>query len=204
MELLLNPNIAYLLLAGGLVLIVLSLLSPGTGVLEIAAVFAILLAGWEVYNLPVNGWALLILLIGGVLFVASIRKDRGWALLAGSILALVLGSAFLFRSERWWIPAVNPILAALVAALSAGFFWFAGRKILEASTQRPSHDLDALIGAVGEARTAIHQEGTVQVQGELWSARSEQPIPLGAHVRVVQREGLILVVEEIPESQNTG
>lgn len=204
MDFLLNPNIAYLLLAGGLVLIVLSLLSPGTGVLEIAAVFAILLAGWEVYNLPVNSWALLILLVGGVLFIASVRKDRGWALLAGSILALVLGSAFIFRSEKWWIPAVNPILAALVAVLSAGFFWFAGRKILEASIQRPTHDLNALIGSMGEARTTIHQEGTVQVRGELWSARSEQPIPLGAHVRVVQREGLVLVVEESTEGQNNG
>lgn len=204
MEFLLNPNVAYLLLAGGLVLIVLSLLSPGTGVLEIAAVFAILLAGWEVYNLPVNGWALLILLVGGVLFIASVRKDRGWALLAGSILALVLGSAFLFRSEEWWIPAVNPILATLVATLSAGFFWFAGRKILEASTQRPSHDLDVVIGTIGEARTNIHQEGTVQVHRELWSARSEHPIPSGSRVRVLRREGLILVVEEYNEDQSNG
>lgn len=199
MDFLLNPNIAYLLLSGGLLLIALALLTPGTGALEIGAVFALLLAGWEVYNLPVNAWALLVLLVGAGLFVASIRKDRGWQFLAAAIAALVVGSAFLFRSETWYIPAVNPILALLVSALSAWFFWFSARKILEASQQRPAHDLEAVIGAVGEARTEIHQEGSIQVSRELWSARSETPIPKGAQVRVVGREGLVLIVEEYKE-----
>ena len=110
METLINPDIAYLLLAGGLVLAVLAILSPGTGALEVGAFFALLLAGWQVYNLPVNAWSLVILLTGAVLFVLSIRKKDQLLLLAGSILALVLGSAFLFRSETWYMPAVNPML----------------------------------------------------------------------------------------------
>jgi membrane-bound ClpP family serine protease len=36
----------------------------------------------------------------------------------------------------------------------------------------------------------------VYVAGEMWSARSDQSIPAGSSIRVVRREGFILVVEK--------
>jgi membrane-bound ClpP family serine protease len=66
---------------------------------------------------------------------------------------------------------------------------------MEAEFSRPRHDLASLIGAVGEARSEVHDEGSVQVSGELWSARSETAIPDGAPVRVTGRDGFILIVE---------
>jgi len=201
MDILLDPNIAYLLLAGGLICLVLSLLSPGTGVLELVALFALVLAGVGIYNLPFNLWALVILLVGAGLFILSLRRPKQWYLLLAASLALVIGSAFVFRGETWWRPAVNPLLAAIVAVLSACFFWIATRKTLEARLARPSHDLGSLVGTVGEARSRIHEEGSVQVAGELWSAHSDQPIPDGARVRVIGRDGFILKVEAVEPSQ---
>jgi membrane-bound ClpP family serine protease len=64
---------------------------------------------------------------------------------------------------------------------------------------RPAHDLEALVGAVGEAKTSIHDEGSVQVAGELWSAKSQQSIPEGTHIRVTGRDGFRLVVEKIDD-----
>jgi membrane-bound serine protease (ClpP class) len=197
MEYLLNPNFAYLLLSFGLVLAVLALLSPGTGILELSAVFALLFAGWAVYNQAVNWWSLAILSVGVVLFIAALRWPKRWAFLLVAILALVLGSAFLFRGQEWWVPAVNPLLAGLVSVCSGVFFWFAARKIIEASQAQPVHTLQALIGKIGEAKTPIHDEGSVQIDGELWSARSAQPISRKARVRVVGREGFILLVEAL-------
>ena len=206
MNILIDPNIAYLLLAGGVVCAVLALLSPGTGVLEIVAVFALALAGVSIYNLPFNLWALVILLIGAVLFVFSLRpvtgrKPKAWYLLVGAILALVVGSAFVFRNPTGWQPAVNPWLAASVSVLSAVFFWIATRKTLEARLARPAHDLGGLIGAIGEAKSRIHEEGSIQVGGELWSAHSVRPIPNGARVRVTAREGFILEVEAVESAE---
>jgi membrane-bound ClpP family serine protease len=60
----------------------------------------------------------------------------------------------------------------------------------------PVHNPDALIGQIGEARTEIHAEGSVQAGGELWSARSEKPIKMGSAVRILGREGFVLVVEK--------
>lgn len=194
MDFILDPNLAYLVLVVTTILAILALLSPGSGFIEVGAVIAAIFAAYSIYRLPLNGWALAILVIGGVLFlVAFFRKDRRW-ILGASILCIVVGSAFLFRTDRWWQPAVNPLLAALVSVISGGFFWVVGRKLLEASAAAPVHSLDRLIGAIGEAKTDIYQHGSVQVEGELWSATSQTPIPAGSLVRVVKREGFTLEV----------
>jgi membrane-bound ClpP family serine protease len=78
-----------------------------------------------------------------------------------------------------------------------GLFWIVTQKTLEADAAPPTHDLRTLIGALGEAKSNIHHEGSVQVNKELWTARSEQPIEAGAQIRVVDREGFVLVVEEV-------
>lgn len=200
MDFILDPNLAYLVLVVATILTILALLSPGSGFIEAGAVIAGIFAAYSIYRLPLNGWALVILISGGGLFlVAFFRKDRQW-ILGASILCIVVGSAFLFRTDRWWHPAVNPLLAALVSVISGGFFWVVGRKLLEASTATPRHNLDQLIGAIGEAKTDIHQHGSVQVNCELWSATSHTPISAGSLVRVVKREGFTLEVVE--EKQN--
>ena len=204
MEFLQNPDVIYLLFSGGLIFAVLALVSPGTGFLEIGALFILGLAGWGVvqYQIPINWLALSLLLIGIVLFLMAIRKPKIWALLVASILAIVLGSAYIFLGEVWYIPAVDPLLAVLVSVLSGLFFWVSARKVIEARSARPRHDLHVLLGAIGEAKTRIHAEGSVQVAGELWSARSEKPIPVGTRVRIINREGFTLLVEATNQPEN--
>lgn len=198
--LLLDPNIAYLFIVIGLVLAVLALLTPGTGFFEIGSFFALAMAGWQVYSLqlngrPVNLWALLLALVGLAGFVLAIRRTRGQLLfLGGAIIALVIGSAYLFRGEGL-LPAVNPWLALVVSTFSTVFLWLVATKTFEAHRRRPSHDLSTLLGAVGVARTDVQADGTVYVNMEDWSAQSAERIPAGDRVRVVGREGLVLIVE---------
>lgn len=197
MEFMQDPNVIYVLLAGGLIFAVLSLAAPGTGFLEIGALFILGVAGWSIVmnNLPINVWALALIGIGAVFFFFSVRQKRALPLLAVSVLAVVLGSAFLFRSEQGLYPAINPFLALAVSVLSGGFFWVVGRKVIEASIARPTHDLMGLIGQFGVAKSPVHQDGSVLVNSELWSARSEEPIQAGERVRVLGREGFMLLVE---------
>lgn len=194
MEFLLNPNIAYILLIGGVLLAMLSLASPGTGLFEIGAFFCIALAGYAIYNLSFNWWALLLIGLSIVPFVYSLQQPKREVFLALSILLLVVGSVFMFpRTAEQGL--VNPVIALMASGLVSGFLWFVVRKSVEATSARPTHDLSGLIGQIGEARTTINDEGSVFVGGELWSARSEQPIPAGSSIRVLRREGFILIVE---------
>jgi membrane-bound serine protease (ClpP class) len=195
MDFLLDPNIAYLILLGGVLLAMLSLASPGTGLLEIGAFFCIALAGYAIYNLSFNWWALLLLGLSIVPFVYAIQKPKRELYLALSILLLVAGSVFMFsRTANQAI--VNPIVAIIASSLVAGFLWIGVRKSVEATNVKPTHDLSGLVGQVGEARTKVNEEGSVLVAGELWSARSEKPIPAGSSIRVLRREGFILIVEK--------
>jgi membrane-bound serine protease (ClpP class) len=205
MDLLQDPTITYLLIAVGLIIAVLALAAPGTGFLELIALALIFAAGAAIfiYEMAINAWALLALLVGAVLFAISIRRPGQIAVLVASITAIVLGSAYLFQGPEWWIPGVNIYVAIVVSVLSGGFFWFVARKVIEAGSVRPRQDLEALIGAIGEAKTDVHQEGSVYVGGELWSARSDQRIPTGARVRVLEREGFTLKVEAIEPLQTT-
>lgn len=127
-DILLNPNVAYLFLVGGFSLALLAILTPGTNILEIGGLFALLLAGWGVYNLPVNYWALAILFFSVLPFVWAVRKRGHDLSLAISIFALIVGSVFLFRGDRWWYPAVDAALAGVVSLLVGGFFWVVARK----------------------------------------------------------------------------
>jgi membrane-bound serine protease (ClpP class) len=195
MDFLLNPNIAYLFLLGGVLLAMLALATPGTGLFEIAALFSLVLAGYAIYNLSFNWWALILIVLSVAPFIYSIQKPKREGYLALSILVLVVGSLFFFPSETGG-PAVNLFVAFSASALVSGFLWIAVGKTIQAAHARPSHDLDALVGQIGEAKTKVHEEGSVQVDGELWSARSEKSIRAGSSIRVVRREGFILVVEK--------
>ncbi len=193
----LNPNVAYLFLVGGFSLALLAILAPGTGILEIVAILALLLAGWGVYNLPIQYWALVVLILGMLFFVLAIRKTGNWKFLAISILALVVGSVYLFDGNQWWQPAVHPVLALVVSVMVGSFFWIVATKTLEARSAPMAHDLAPLVGMIGEAKSEIHHEGSVQVHRELWSAHSATPIPIGATVRILERDGFVLEVEEV-------
>lgn len=199
MEILLNPNLFYLLLVAGVLLAIMALFSPGTGLLELGAFFLLLMAGWGIYKLPINLWALGLVIFGVFPFILAVRRSRQMVFLVIALIAFVIGSTYLFRGETRWQPGVHPLLAIVVSLLSAGYLWIATVKVIEADRQRPAHDLSGLIGATGEAKTAVYIEGSVQVARELWSARSALPIPEGSLVRVTGRDGLILEVEPIEQ-----
>jgi membrane-bound serine protease (ClpP class) len=195
MDFLLDPNVAYLVLLGAVLLAMMSLAAPGTGFFEIGAFFCILLAGYAIYQLSFNWWALILLGLSIVPFVYAIQKPKREPYLALSILLLVVGSVFIFpRAADQSV--VNPFVAIAGSALVAGFLWIAVRKSMEAAGTKPSHNLDSLVGKIGEARTQVEDEGSVQVEGELWSARSEKAIPAGSSIRVLRRDGFVLIVEK--------
>lgn len=195
---LMDPNIAYVLLVLGLVLGVLALFAPGTGLLEIGALFALVLAGISAVNMDINPWALAVLILGVVPFVIALRRWRNWIFLLLAILAVVIGSVFLFRDPEGG-PAINLGLAIFVSLLATGILWVIGRKGMEAISLRPDFDLTRLDGMKGQATTQIFHDGSVYINGEEWSAWSNSPIPAGSRVKVVSRKGLVLEVEALEE-----
>jgi len=195
MNFLLDPNVAYLFVIGAVLLVMLAIAAPGTGLLEVAAFFCIILAGYAAYSLAFNWWALFLLALSVIPFVYSLQKPKREIFVALSIMLLIVGSIFMFQRAPDG-NTVNPLVAVAASVSVAGFLWVAARKSMEAASVRPLHDLDGLVGQVGEARTNVNDEGSVQVAGELWSAKSDKVISAGSPIRVIRRDGFVLVVEK--------
>lgn len=194
---LLNPNVAYVLMVFGFMIGLLALFSPGTGLLELGALFALVLAAYSVVNLPFNWWALGLLIVGFIPFLLALgaRRDRPrWLLLGAALAAYIIGSAFLF-SDATGRPAVNLGLILVMSLLAIGLTWLLARKSLEAIHSQPAFNLDRLIGMQGRVSSDLRPEGSVYIDGEEWTARSQEFIPAGSTVRVSGRTGLTLHVE---------
>ena len=194
-DFLLNPNAVYIVLMAGALLALLALDTPGTGLLEIGALFLIAIAGYGLYTLSFNWWALLIMVLSAIPFAYSLQKPKREPFLVLAILMLIAGSIFIFPRTIAHA-GVNPFLALGMSLLVGGFLWIVVRKTVDAARIKPAHNLNDLVGQVGEAKSRIQNEGTVQVAGEEWSARSDTPIAAGDMIRVVKRDGFVLIVEK--------
>ena len=195
-NLLLDPNVAYVMLVVGFILAILALFSPGTGILEIGAVFSLVLAGYSIFSLPINLWALFILILGVFPFILALKRSKHLLFLAISIIALIIGTIFIFRVEGR-TTAIHPLLAVFVSLVASGIFWIVASKSLEAIEQKPAFDLQQLIGALGVTKTDLNPEGSVYVRGEEWSGHSEHFIKAGETVKVIRRDGLKVYVEAV-------
>jgi membrane-bound serine protease (ClpP class) len=195
MQYLTDPNFAYVMLVVGAVLTLLAIVTPGTGLLEVGALFMLALSGYGAYKLGFNLWALIVLVFMLFPFVYALRKPKREIFLGISILMLIVGSIYLYPTKGLQ-PAVNPFLAIVVSVSEGLFIWLVVRKAMAAMHLRPNHDLGSLIGQTGETKTIVHGEGSVQVDGEMWTARSEKRIPSGKRIRVVGRNGFTLIVED--------
>lgn len=193
------PNLLYLVLVAGIWIAALAVVSPGTGVLELLAFVVLGTAGLGTLVAPLNIWALLVLLLGVIFFVLSLRVLRPEIGLVLAAIAFSGGSIYLFRPARG-VAGVDPVLAIVVSGLTLGYFWLAVRKTLLSQLKQPTIDLGHVIGKTGEARTTLDPVGSVYALGELWTARSETRIKPGVLVKITAREGLILIVEPLEAS----
>jgi membrane-bound serine protease (ClpP class) len=195
------PNLLYLVLVAGIWLAALAVLSPGTGLLELFTLISLAGAGLGTMVLPFNLWALIVLAVGVVFYVLSLRLEKFELWLVLSALTLSVGSVFLFTTPEPG-PAVSPLLALVVSLFTLGYFWLAVRSSINAQRVRPSLDPSNVLGEVGDVRTALDPTGSIYVAGELWTARAQRTIRLGEKVRVVDREGLLLIVEPWEGNEN--
>jgi len=63
--------------------------------------------------------------------------------------------------------------------------------------RKPTTGMEGLLGTEGETRTELKPEGKVFVEGELWNAYADEPIPRGVKVRVMEIRDLKLKVQRI-------
>jgi membrane-bound serine protease (ClpP class) len=201
LQTLVNPNIVFLLLTIGVQAILIELSSPGGWVAGFIGVVCLALATYGLGILPVNWFGILFLILAFVLFILDIKAPTHGALTATGLGSFIVGALVLFNSPG--TPPSMQVSVPLVigASLITGAVFFSVVTIGIRAQKTPVRtSLETLTGRRGTARSELNPRGSVQVAGELWTARlvpGEPPLPSGSTVEVVAVEGIHLMVRGV-------
>jgi len=191
-----NPNVAYVLMILGMLGLFFELSNPGVILPGVIGAIALILAFFAFQTLPVNYAGVLLILLALILFIAEIKVVSHGILTLGGVIAMVLGSLMLFESPEPYLRVSWSIILVTVLA-TAGFFAFIVTKALSVHRQRPTTGREGLIGEEGRAESRIAPEGKVFVRGEYWDAWSDEPITVGTKVVVEAVEGMRIKVRRM-------
>ena len=196
LALLSDPNVGFILMTMAIYGIIFELSNPGSVFPGVIGGLALILALASFAVLEVNVAGVLLIGFSLILFIADIKVPSHGILTAGGIASFVLGSLLLTERQAPFL-RISLTLILTMAALTTAFFGFAVGAGLRAQRQKVQTGREGLVGAVGVARSQLGPEGTVLVQGEIWTAESvDGVIPAGSRVRVTQVDGLRLRVKK--------
>ncbi len=196
LDFLLDPNIAFIVLAIGALALYAEFNHPGAIVPGVVGIVFILLALFALNLLPTRYAAFTLIMAAFVMFALEakfathgILGIAGIALMTVGGLLLVDGPIPEMRVKLWTALSVSIPLGAITVFLMS--------IALKARRNKVVTGQQGMIGTVGEARTDIDPEGKVFVLGELWNAHAPVRVQMGEQVVVRKVEGLELEVEKV-------
>jgi len=190
-----SPDIAYLLLVGGMLAIFYEIITPGGFVLGITGAIMLLLGSIGLKMLPFN-WAGIALVGAGVLVMGIDLLVGGMGILSLlGIAVMIAGGVFLFRAPGGELLNVSMgVLSGMAVTLGLCFAIFA---LLVAKSLRAkiTTGQQGMIGLDAEITEDLAPEGMVRCRGELWRARAQtETLRKGDPAAVVATEGIALIV----------
>jgi membrane-bound serine protease (ClpP class) len=192
---LVTPWVAYFLFVAGFALIVFEFFTAGVGIAGFVGAVAVVGACFGFSHLPIQGWAVALLLVG--LLGLSIDLQAGglgaWTFIGTA--SLVAGSIWLYGGSSrldpaWWV-------IALVCGGTVLFMLSGMTAMIRSRFSTPTIGREELIGETGTAEVDVAPDGVVRIRDALWRARTNRatPIRAGAPIRVVAVEDVVLEVE---------
>jgi membrane-bound serine protease (ClpP class) len=202
LDALMEPDLAFLLLAIGILALYIEFNHPGAVIPGTVGAVFILVAAFALNLLPTRFAALGLILGAFVLFAAEAKFVSHGVLTAGGIVLLTLGGLLLVDAP---IPEMRVHLAtALAVSVPLGIITaFLMSIALKARRNKVVTGEQGLVGETGVAQTALSLQGKVFVHGELWDAISPSPVPIGQLVVVRRIDGLTLQVEPLAVTSST-
>lgn len=195
LQVLADPNVAFLLLILGTLGLLYELAAPGIGAAGATGAVALLLALFGLSVLPVSVVGLTLLAVAIVLFIAELFAPGVAGFAFGGAVVLVLSAVFLFDEGQGVSVDLAMVLPTAVVVAAATVF--AGR--LAARTRRlpsVSTGTDVFTGQSVTVRDADGTTGSAFTEGAWWTLRSVgPPLQAGDTARVVAVEDLVLLVD---------
>jgi membrane-bound serine protease (ClpP class) len=203
LDYLMDPNIAFLLLAIGALALYVEFNHPGAVLPGTVGVVFILLSAFALRLLPTRFAALGLILGAFALFALEAKFTTHGVLTTGGIVLLTVGGLLLVDSP---IPEMRVHLStALAVSVPLGLITaFLMTIAVRARRNKVVTGAQGLIGQTGVAQTALSPQGKVFVHGELWDAVGSSALPIGQLVVVRRLDGLTLQVDPLAAIQPPG
>jgi len=196
LEVISDPNIAYILLTIGMMGLYFEFSNPGAIVPGVVGGICLILAFFAMQTLPINYAGLALMILAIILFILELKVTSHGVLAIGGTISLLLGSLMLIDSEVPYMRISLSVIIPVVLA-TAGFFIFALYFALKAQRRKVATGEPGLIGEAATVKDLTDGKGTVFVHGEYWQALSTEDFPAGTKVKVIGVEGMFLKVDKL-------
>ena len=193
-----DPNIAYILFMLGVYGLLFELYNPGAIFPGVIGGICIILAFYSFHTLPINYAGLALIIFAIILFILEIKIVSHGILSVGGVISLVLGSLMLIKDESA-LEAVSISIEVIViiAILTLLFFLVAITLGIKAQRKKVTTGAEGIVGETGIAITDLEPEGEVKVHGEIWRAESmDGIIQSGTKVKIDSLSELKLKVRK--------
>jgi membrane-bound serine protease (ClpP class) len=191
-----NPTIAYVLLLAGIYGLILEAFHPGSFFPGVTGCICLLIGLYALQLLPVSYAGLTLMALGVALLLAEAFVPMAGVLGIGGVIAFVLGSIMLFRTD---VPGYRVDLGVIVGIGCCAIVLLALllRLVMRARRAHVFNGEEQMLLSTGELLQDIAAggQGWARIGGERWQVQSEAALPAGASVRVIGRRGLLLRVQ---------
>ncbi len=193
LEVIANPNVAFILFSLGGLGLVLELYNPGSILPGVVGGICIILAFYSFRTLPINYAGLLLIIFAILLFILEIKIVSHGLLTVGGVIALIFGGLMLINTSDPSLRISKTVIFS-VALVIGGFVAFAFTYALKARLAKPTTGIEGLLGQTGVVKSRIDNIGYVYVAGELWEAAADEPLETGTDVIVTEVKDLKIKV----------
>jgi membrane-bound serine protease (ClpP class) len=180
-DFLVDPNLIALMLSIGLIGIVVELWNPGLVFPGTVGAISLILGLYGLQVLPVSIAGLLLIILAAGFFIAEAFVPTHGALSVAGAIMFVLGALMLFDPAGDAYQVSMPVAVGIAAGLAL-LLGLAMTRALRAARQPAAVGVQGMVGS----EAVVRREGMVQINGELWRARTADGGALspGDHVRI--------------------
>ena len=202
-----DPNIAFLFTSIGSLLLLIEAFSPGLVGPGVFGVIMLIFGFFALGPLDTNPAGIALLVLAIILLIAEVFVAGFGFLGIGGIIALILGGLLLIGDASVDAEKVS-IWALIVGAGLIGLVVFGLGTLIAMDRRRAKWSFQGprgIVGKEGHAHNTLSPDGTVMVGAELWSARAAAGLEIaeGAAIKVIGMEGLTAIVESTDVSEGS-
>lgn len=191
-----HPNVLGILIALGTTGIIIEMWNPGSVLPGVIGLACIILSLYGMQVLPYS-WLGLALMLAGALFiiVEAYTPTLGLVGLAGAVM-FAFGLYLVFPEGF----KISPSVIGGIIVAAGGFLALILVAVVGSRNHGPLIGAEAIRRREGIVDDWEGKEGWVIVDGERWRARSDRVLRKGERVKVVEIEGLVLIVKQAKAS----